>query len=96
MYLYYALVASGRPPWWKQLVTILQIAQFIVDVVVCWWGIATHHLDPRNCTGDVTTSWFGAVLLSSYLGLFIDFYINTYLRKPESPKRAVRLHPKKE
>lgn len=87
MYLYYGLVASGHTPWWKQMITVLQIAQFVVDVIVCWWGIFMNYFSAAGCTGDVKTSWFGALLLSSYLGLFIDFYQKTYKSNPKAPSR---------
>ena len=31
-----------------------------------------------NCSGSETAAFFGAGLLTSYLFLFIDFYIRTY------------------
>jgi fatty acid elongase 3 len=31
-----------------------------------------------NCSGKESAAVFGCALLSSYLGLFIDFYFQTY------------------
>ena len=38
-----------------------------------------------DCAGSEGAAVFGCALLTSYLGLFIDFYINTY-RKPRTVK----------
>lgn len=35
-----------------------------------------------NCAGSETAAFFGAGLLTSYLFLFIDFYIRTYRKAP--------------
>jgi len=40
MYYYYAVATLGYKVWWKRHLTTLQIAQFIIDVVVCSWATA--------------------------------------------------------
>lgn len=85
MYLYYGLTASGRQVPWKRVVTILQISQFVVDVAVCWWGLHMYYFGSGGCAGDLVTSWFGALLLSSYLILFVDFYLKTYVLSKSAP-----------
>lgn len=40
MYYYYAMATLGHKVWWKRHLTALQIAQFIIDVVVCSWATA--------------------------------------------------------
>lgn len=37
MYLYYALTSLGLRFWWKKYITTLQIIQFVIDLVVCYY-----------------------------------------------------------
>jgi len=39
-----------------------------------------------DCAGDEGAALFGCALLTSYLGLFIKFYFQTYNKKPISKK----------
>ena len=39
-----------------------------------------------TCSGTESAAVFGCLLLSSYLLLFIDFYIRTYNKKPAKGK----------
>ena len=56
---------------------------------------ATHynHLPHwSNCAGTESAALFGCGLLTSYLGLFINFYIQTYKKPTKSKKPAVNGH----
>eukprot|EP00761_Pharyngomonas_kirbyi_P014164 gb/GECH01014194.1/.p1 GENE.gb/GECH01014194.1/~~gb/GECH01014194.1/.p1 ORF type:complete len:304 (+),score=25.50 gb/GECH01014194.1/:1-912(+) len=85
MYFYYALVALRIRVWWKQLVTLLQIFQFVVCFVILYVS-----LNAPECTRTANTQ---LALLStntlylSYLVLFIHFYIKTYLLKAKAAER---------
>jgi len=41
-----------------------------------------------NCSGSESAAYFGAALLTSYLFLFIDFYIRTYNRPTSKPAKS--------
>ncbi|KAI0348065.1 GNS1/SUR4 membrane protein [Trametopsis cervina] len=90
MYYYYYATAGGAKIWWKKYLTTIQIAQFVIDLISCYFGTynyfaATYwpHLPHLgSCAGTETAAIFGCLLLSSYLLLFIDFYIQTY-KKPK-------------
>jgi len=91
MYYYYYATAGGAKIWWKKYLTSMQIIQFVVDLFAVYFGtyqhfVATYWSDilphTANCAGTETAALFGCGLLSSYLGLFIDFYIRTYKKKP--------------
>jgi len=41
-----------------------------------------------NCTGTETAALFGCGLITVYLGLFINFYVETY-KKPVKTKKVV-------
>ena len=42
-----------------------------------------------NCAGTESAAVFGCLLLSSYLGLFINFYIQTYNKPAKGKGKAV-------
>ncbi|KXN90022.1 Putative elongation of fatty acids protein 1 [Leucoagaricus sp. SymC.cos] len=93
MYYYYYATAGGRRFWWKKYLTTMQIVQFIIDLFVVYYGTYEHytytywpylpHLG--NCAGSEGAALFGCGLLTSYLGLFINFYFQTY-KKPALKK----------
>ncbi|KIM32687.1 hypothetical protein M408DRAFT_326445 [Serendipita vermifera MAFF 305830] len=99
MYYYYYGTAGGRRFWWKQHVTTLQISQFIIDLCIVYYAtfqLFSHRLHDRynflpatrDCAGTENAAIFGCGLLSSYLFLFIQFFIATYLNKSKAKKAA--------
>ncbi|KAF7791865.1 hypothetical protein EIP86_002889 [Pleurotus ostreatoroseus] len=86
---YYCATAGGAKIWWKKYLTTMQITQFVIDLFVVYF--ATYNYYAANyfpwlpnlgtCAGTEVAAVFGCVLLTSYLGLFINFYIQTY-KKP--------------
>ncbi|KAF7357185.1 Elongation of fatty acids protein [Mycena sanguinolenta] len=87
MYYYYYAAAAGVLVWWKKYLTIIQIIQFVIDLCVGYFGVYMHftatYFDevlPRlgNCAGSGMVGVFGCGLLTVYLGLFINFYLQTY------------------
>ncbi|CAJ2500198.1 Uu.00g030510.m01.CDS01 [Anthostomella pinea] len=95
MYWYYFQSARGIKVWWKEWITRLQIAQFIIDLgfvyFASWDYFASTHAPylPHvgKCAGEPFAAIAGCVILSSYLVLFIMFYIATY-RKASSRRAA--------
>ncbi|KAI6133065.1 GNS1/SUR4 membrane protein [Pisolithus croceorrhizus] len=95
MYYYYYATAGGAKIWWKRYLTTMQIVQFVIDLSIVYFGTYQRfahshctwlpHID--NCAGTETAALFGCGLLSSYLVLFINFYVQTY-RKPASARKA--------
>src|SRR5690606_16927630 len=54
-YYYYTLATLGIRSWWKQYLTMLQITQFVIDIVVCYTASYAHpyltfHLLCLGCT----------------------------------------------
>lgn len=83
MYAYYALQAIKYDVWWKRYLTIIQITQFIVALVVCIAIYGTYlaqlfGITGWKCHGDFFSATFAIIILSSYLVLFILFYNKTY------------------
>lgn len=76
MYFYYALAALRVRMPWKKLVTVMQITQFIIDLVACYllWCYYNFY---GLCCGHQRAS-IALFVLTSYLYLFIDFYDETY------------------
>ncbi|KAJ2814334.1 Fatty acyl-CoA elongase/Polyunsaturated fatty acid specific elongation enzyme [Coemansia sp. 'formosensis'] len=89
MYYYYFLASCGKRVWWKEIVTTLQIVQFVVDLGLCYFCLYTHitfhAVVPlpsigADCRGTRLAAYYGCVLLSSYLLLFVQFFIKTYIK----------------
>lgn len=78
MYYFYACQALKVNVWWKRYLTTMQIVQFVVDISinVSW---AYYTLNGSTCSGSWFGFWFGMGVLNSFLVLFINFYIKSYL-----------------
>ncbi|VDC06304.1 unnamed protein product [Peniophora sp. CBMAI 1063] len=93
MYYYYLMTAAGYKIWWKKYLTSMQIIQFIIDLFIVYFGTYSYftatywpHLpNMGSCAGTEGAALFGCGLLTSYLFLFINFYIQTY-KKPAGKK----------
>ncbi|KAG8741006.1 hypothetical protein FRC10_003465 [Ceratobasidium sp. 414] len=83
---------GGHTSVWKKYLTTMQITQFIIDLVAVYFASYSYfsatywpHLPSfGTCSGTEGAAIFGCVLLTSYLLLFIDFYIRTYKAAPAS------------
>jgi len=81
MYYFYACQSLNVHIWWKKYLTSLQILQFILDDSAnLSWAYYTV-LEERTCSGSWSGFWFGVIVIASFLGLFIQFYKNTYSKK---------------
>jgi len=77
MYFYYFMAALHIPVPFKQSVTIMQIIQFILDLIACYCAWSAKVFLGR-CVGTFRAGLVGCFILTSYLYLFIDFYYDTY------------------
>ncbi|AMD19589.1 HCL562Cp [Eremothecium sinecaudum] len=98
MYWYYFLAARGIRVWWKEWVTRCQIIQFILDIGFIYFAVYTkliHDYFPQmphcgSCVGSLTATVAGCTIISSYLFLFIAFYIEVYRNKGTKTSRVVK------
>lgn len=102
MYWYYFLAARGIRVWWKEWVTRFQIIQFILDLGFVYFAtyqkiVYTYfsHLIGTlpvcgDCAGTMLAAYSGCGILSSYLVLFIAFYIEVYRRRSTKKSKIVK------
>ncbi|ODV98548.1 hypothetical protein PACTADRAFT_83794 [Pachysolen tannophilus NRRL Y-2460] len=99
MYFYYFLAARGIRVWWKEWVTRFQILQFVLDLGFVYFAtyqkMAFTFLPDTlpycsDCAGSMTAAYSGCAILSSYLVLFIAFYIEVYKKKGSRKAKAVK------
>ncbi|KAE8154245.1 GNS1/SUR4 family-domain-containing protein [Aspergillus avenaceus] len=97
MYWYYFQSARGIRIWWKEWITRLQIIQFVIDLGFVYFASYTYFSStyfpwaPNMgvCAGEEFAAFAGMAIISSYLFLFISFYIATYNKaaKTGRPRR---------
>jgi fatty acid elongase 3 len=93
MYWYYFQSARGIRIWWKEWVTRLQIIQFIIDLGFVYFASYNYftsayfpHLPHSGkCAGEEFAAFAGIGIISSYLVLFISFYLATYKKEGKAP-----------
>lgn len=95
MYAYYAVAATGplgtkivRP--FARFVTILQIAQMIVGVVITAAVWYHRNFSEGGCACDGTNNMFAIVMYGSYLALFVSFFFQAYVARGASSKVAAK------
>lgn len=94
MYWYYFQSARGIRIWWKKYITMLQIAQFVIDLGFVYFASYTYFSSTYfpwmpncgKCAGEEFAAFAGMGILSSYLLLFISFYLATYKREKKIGK----------
>ncbi|AQZ10565.1 FEN1 (YCR034W) and ELO1 (YJL196C) [Zygosaccharomyces parabailii] len=98
MYFYYFLAARGIRVWWKEWVTRFQILQFMLDIGFIYFAVYqkfVHIFIPSfphcgDCVGSTTATFSGCAIISSYLFLFVAFYIEVYRQKGTKKSRVIK------
>lgn len=106
MYWYYFLCANGIKVPWKAWVTRFQIVQFILDVAFIYFvayqkftSVFFPQLSTyKNCSGTISAICIGSGIITSYLFLFIGFYIHAYRKNARKGVKKTykkgKVHPK--
>lgn len=82
MYWYYYLAACGKRVSWAQAVTVLQLAQMVVGVVIAsMWTYYYLTGATCHCSYPVAYILFSIALYGSYFILFLQFYLDRYLNR---------------
>lgn len=85
MYLYYALAAMGpsvaKYLWWKRYLTIIQLIQFTIAMTAS--AVALYY----QCDFPLWMHYLLIVYMMTFLVLFGNFYIKSYLEKGRSAKK---------
>ena len=81
MYAYYLLSALHIKVWWKKYLTVFQILQFVIDLIVCVYCTIQLYVQPVTCYGILFAAYSGIGIIGSYFILFLKFYITNYKRK---------------
>ncbi|KAI9798648.1 MAG: hypothetical protein M1833_004637 [Piccolia ochrophora] len=98
MYWYYFQSARGVRIWWKEWITRLQIMQFVIDLVFVYFASYTYFTSTYfpdmpsmgRCAGEEFAAFAGMGILSSYLLLFVSFYLATYKKTGKANKGAAK------
>uniref|UniRef100_A0A7S4SAW4 Elongation of fatty acids protein n=1 Tax=Alexandrium monilatum TaxID=311494 RepID=A0A7S4SAW4_9DINO len=85
MYLYYLLAAvCGRPPRWGLLVTVLQLVQMAVGIMITLFHLnILAHGTVTNCDGHIPNLAAALGMYASYFILFAQFLFSRYCLKRE-------------
>lgn len=102
MYFYYFLAAKGIRVWWKQWITNFQITQFVLDLGFIYYAafikvkndyglFGCDQTKCIDCVGTSLATWTGLSIISSYLVLFVLFYIDIYIKKGKKARVLKRV-----
>jgi fatty acid elongase 3 len=86
MYYYYACQLLEVPVWWKRHLTLGQMVQFLLDIVLTIPKAYMVH--QGRCTGSVALFFFASFNIGAYFFLFLNFYRKTYNAEKADQKRA--------
>ncbi|RAL15128.1 elongation of very long chain fatty acids protein [Aspergillus homomorphus CBS 101889] len=90
MYWYYFQTARGIRIWWKAWVTRGQILQFVIALSFISYGSFFVYFPQYGfCVGSLLATVTGDIVISSYLVLFVLFYLATYRKGGKTPSARI-------
>ena len=93
MYFYYFLASLKIKFPFPQLITLMQIMQFIIDIFVCY-NAMFQYLTHNHCYGKPRSAYIGALIITSYLYLFVDFFQERYCQRKRYKHLSNKIHDK--
>jgi elongation of very long chain fatty acids protein 6 len=91
MYTYYALTEMGYRPNWNKILTMCQISQMFVGIVVnlLWARVYFTH-DNCHCLAPRAMLVMVSIMYGTYLLLFVQFFIKRYFGGKRSTTTNVK------
>jgi elongation of very long chain fatty acids protein 6 len=87
MYFYYMLMALGARPSWGLAVTLLQIAQMVIGILMNSF-VLLYIARGLECAVDRWTLFYSMVVYLSYFGLFVQFFVGRYTSRGHRGKNT--------
>ena len=94
MYFYFCMTGLKMVPKWfpKSIITMAQISQMIVGTTVCYLSYAKLN-SGQECSVTKDNVYAGIAMYGSYLYLFTDFFVRTFIFKTNKKNKDVKEIP---
>jgi len=78
MYYYYLMCELKVNVWWKEYLTMLQIIQFMCDILASYPHLILKYVWKMDCAVAVWTIWFGQLIGAIFIYLFASYFRTAY------------------
>jgi elongation of very long chain fatty acids protein 6 len=91
MYSYYVIKSTGfrMPSAVAMAVTMLQMAQFVIGMIVSSTAAYVYLYQGQFCFVNVTNILLGTAIYSTYLALFGNFFFHRYILPKQAKQKKI-------